>query len=132
MIAKAGKAPNILVDCSSISIEASAEVRQKLAEAGCKFLAAPVSGSPKVVKAGKLSVVVSGPKDAFDEAMPYINMFAPAGVSYVGEGETGANCQDLPQRNVGCRGSEPGGDHSSGGESRLAAGCIFGLYETAA
>ena len=83
----AGKAPKILVDCSSISIEASAEVRQKLAETGGELLACPVSGSPKVVKAGKLSVVVSGPKDAFDEAMPYINMFAPAGVSYVGEGE---------------------------------------------
>jgi 3-hydroxyisobutyrate dehydrogenase len=87
MIAMAGKAPKILVDCASISIEASAEVRQKLAAMGVEFLAAPVSGSPKVVKAGKLSVVVSGPKDAFDEAMPYINLFAPAGVSYVGEGE---------------------------------------------
>jgi len=87
MIAEAGKVPKILVDCSSISIEASAEVRQTLAEMGGKFLAAPVSGSPKVVKAGKLSVVASGPRDAFDETMPYINMFAPAGVSYVGEGE---------------------------------------------
>jgi len=87
MIATAGKVPKILVDCTSVSIEASAEVRQKLAEMGGKFLAAPVSGNAKVVKAGKLSVVVSGPKDAFDEAMPYINMFAPAGVSYVGEGE---------------------------------------------
>jgi 3-hydroxyisobutyrate dehydrogenase len=87
MIATAGKAPKILVDCTSVSIEASAEVRQKLAGMGGKFLAAPVSGNAKVVKAGKLSVVVSGPKDAFDEAMPYINLFAPAGVSYVGEGE---------------------------------------------
>jgi len=87
MIAAAGKAPKILVDCTSVSIEASAEVRQKLAGMGGKFLAAPVSGNAKVVKAGKLSVVVSGPKDAFDEAMPYINLFAPAGVSYVGEGE---------------------------------------------
>jgi 3-hydroxyisobutyrate dehydrogenase len=73
MIATAGKAPKILVDCTSVSIEASAEVRQKLAGMGGKFLAAPV--------------IVSGPKDAFDEAMPYINLFAPAGVSYVGEGE---------------------------------------------
>jgi len=87
MIATAGKAPKILVDCTSVSIEASAEVRQKLAGMGGKFLAAPVSGNAKVVKAGKLSVVVSGPKEAFDEAMPYINLFAPAGVSYVGEGE---------------------------------------------
>jgi 3-hydroxyisobutyrate dehydrogenase len=87
MISTAGKAPKIVVDCASISVETSAEARQMLAEVGTKFLAAPVSGSPKVVKAGKLSVVASGPKDAFDKVVSYINLFAPAGVSYVGEGE---------------------------------------------
>jgi 3-hydroxyisobutyrate dehydrogenase len=87
MIAGAGKAPKILVDCTSISMEASAEVRGKLAEKGGKFLACPVSGNAKVVKAGKLSVAVSGPKDAFEEAVAYINVFAPGGVSYVGDGE---------------------------------------------
>ncbi|MGA2988833.1 MAG: NAD(P)-dependent oxidoreductase [Candidatus Korobacteraceae bacterium] len=86
-LVSAGKAPRILVDCTSVSIEASAEVRQKLASMDCKFLACPVSGNAKVVRAGKLSAVASGPKDAFAEAGPYISMFAQAGVSYVGEGE---------------------------------------------
>lgn len=87
MLAAAAKAPKILVDCTTVSVEASAEVRQMLAQRGGKFLAAPVSGNAKVVNAGKLSVVVSGPRDAFAEAKPYIDRFAPAGVSYVGEGE---------------------------------------------
>src|SRR5512141_540310 len=61
-----GKAPKIVVDSTSISIEESAEIREKLARQGVKFLAAPVSGNAKVIKAGKLTVVASGPKDAYD------------------------------------------------------------------
>src|SRR6185295_8567701 len=55
--------PKIVVDSTSISIEESAEIRAKLAKAGVKFLSAPVSGNAKVIKAGKLTVVASGPKD---------------------------------------------------------------------
>src|SRR6185437_15788502 len=40
----------------------------------------------KVVKAGKLSVVVSGPEDAYRTALPYLERIGQ-GVSYVGEGE---------------------------------------------
>jgi len=87
MLAASAKSPEILVDCTTVSVEASAEVRQMLAQKGGKFLAAPVSGNAMVVNAGKLSVVVSGPRDAFAEAKPYIDLFAPAGVSYVGDGE---------------------------------------------
>jgi 3-hydroxyisobutyrate dehydrogenase-like beta-hydroxyacid dehydrogenase len=39
-----------------------------------------------VVRSGKLSVVVSGPKSAFEAAEPYLKRFG-RGVSYVGEGE---------------------------------------------
>ncbi|HZX93707.1 MAG TPA: NAD-binding protein, partial [Myxococcales bacterium] len=49
-------------------------------------LAAPVSGNGKVVKAGRLSLVVSGSRAAFDEALPYLEALGE-GVSYVGEGE---------------------------------------------
>ena len=88
-----GKLPKVIVDCSSISIEESAAVRGKLKELGADFLAAPVSGNGKVVKAGKLSAVASGPKAAFDLAKPYILSFAPRGVSYVGEGELSRICK---------------------------------------
>ena len=81
-----GKAPKIVVDSTSISHEESAEIRDKLAKHGVKFLAAPVSGNAKVIKAGKLTVVASGPRDAFDAVAPYLEAIGQ-GVSYVGDGE---------------------------------------------
>jgi 3-hydroxyisobutyrate dehydrogenase len=87
LLSQPGKVPKIVVDSTTISVEASAEIRAALDKVGTMFIAAPVSGNAKVVKAGKLSVVVSGPKAAFDEVLPYISVFAPSGVSYVGDGE---------------------------------------------
>ena len=79
-------APRIVVECSSISLEGSAELRAMLSARGCAMLAAPVSGNAKVIKAGKLSFVCSGPKAVFDEVSPLLAMIAPA-ASYVGDGE---------------------------------------------
>ena len=41
-----------------------------LAARGVEMLAAPVSGNAKVIKAGRLSFVCSGPRAAFDAALP--------------------------------------------------------------
>jgi 3-hydroxyisobutyrate dehydrogenase-like beta-hydroxyacid dehydrogenase len=49
-------------------------------------LAAPVSGNPKVVKSGRLTSVVSGPKDAYEIVLPYLECFGRK-VTYVGEGD---------------------------------------------
>jgi 3-hydroxyisobutyrate dehydrogenase-like beta-hydroxyacid dehydrogenase len=81
-----GAQPKMVIECSSISLEGSAELREMLAKRGIAYLAAPVSGNAKVIKAGKLSFVCSGPKASFDAALPYLRMIAPA-ASYVGEGE---------------------------------------------
>ena len=78
--------PTMIVECSSISLEGSAELRARLTAHGIDYLAAPVSGNAKVIKAGRLSFVCSGPKAAFDAALPYLKLIAPA-ASYVGEGE---------------------------------------------
>jgi 3-hydroxyisobutyrate dehydrogenase len=78
--------PKMVVECSSISLEGSAELRKILEEKQVQYLAAPVSGNAKVIKAGKLTFVVSGPKAAYDMARPYLDMMG-AGSSYVGEGE---------------------------------------------
>ena len=78
--------PKMVVECSSISLEGSAELRKTLAAKGIQYLAAPVSGNAKVIKAGKLTFVVSGPKAAYDLARPYLDMMG-TGSSYVGEGE---------------------------------------------
>src|SRR6476619_5256119 len=50
------KAPRIIVDCSTVSTEASARVRAAAADRGAAFLASPVSGNGKVVAAGMLSL----------------------------------------------------------------------------
>jgi len=78
--------PKMVVECSSISLEGSAELRMLLKEKGVEYLAAPVSGNAKVIKAGKLTFVVSGPKAAYEAARPYLDMMG-TGSSYVGEGE---------------------------------------------
>ena len=78
--------PKMVVECSSISLEGSAELRQQLKSKGVEYLAAPVSGNAKVIKAGKLTFVVSGPKAAYEKARPYLDMMG-VGSSYVGEGE---------------------------------------------
>jgi 3-hydroxyisobutyrate dehydrogenase-like beta-hydroxyacid dehydrogenase len=81
-----GKAPKILVDISTVSEDASLTVRAAAAKLGCDLLAAPISGNPKVIKAGKGSVVASGPKKAYDTARPYLATFG-RGVAYVGDSE---------------------------------------------
>ena len=88
-----GKLPKIFVDCSSISVEDSERIRGRLKEHGVEFVCAPVSGNGLVIKAGKLSSVVSGPEAAAKLAMPIIEVFAPRGVSYVGDGELARICK---------------------------------------
>ena len=81
-----GRMPPVIVDCSTIAVEESATI-------GADFVAAPVSGNAKVIKAGQLSAVVSGVEAACKIAMPLIEVFAPRGVSYVGEGELARVCK---------------------------------------
>jgi 3-hydroxyisobutyrate dehydrogenase len=88
-----GKSQQIFVDCSTIAVEESAAIRGKLTERGVDFIASPVSGNAKVIKAGKLSAVASGPERAYRVVEPMIQVFAPQGVSYVGEGELARVCK---------------------------------------
>jgi 3-hydroxyisobutyrate dehydrogenase-like beta-hydroxyacid dehydrogenase len=80
------EAPQVIVDCSTVSLEASARARALAAERSTVLLAAPVSGNAKVVKAGRLTMAVSGPRAAFDSVRPYLELMS-AGATYVGEGE---------------------------------------------
>ncbi len=88
-----GKVPPIVVDCSTIAVEESAAIRDKLKQLGADFVAAPVSGNAKVIKAGRLSSVLSGPEAACKTVTPMIEVYAPQGVSYVGEGELARVCK---------------------------------------
>jgi len=79
-------APKIVVDSSTVSTEASAQIRGVIEGRGAHFLAAPVSGNPKVIAAGKLTVAASGPREAYDVVEPLLGAWG-RGVTYVGEGE---------------------------------------------
>src|SRR5215472_2044316 len=78
--------PSVLVDCSTISADASARIRRQMATRGTALLAAPVMGNPRVARAGKLTLAVSGPRAAFEAVQPYLNLLG-AGATYVGEEE---------------------------------------------
>ena len=78
--------PKIFIDCSTVSVEASDEVRQAAAARGTKYLVAPVSGNGKVVKGGKLTMIASGPKEIFAEVEPILLHIVKA-ATYAGEGD---------------------------------------------
>lgn len=82
----AAGSPKLIVDCSSVSEEASAQVRAAAEKLGTAMLAAPVSGNAKVVASGTLTIVASGPRASYDMAEPYLRALG-RGVTYVGEGE---------------------------------------------
>jgi 3-hydroxyisobutyrate dehydrogenase len=79
-------APRVIVDSSTVSADSSQIVRAAAADRGTKLLAAPVSGNPNVVAAGQLTLAVSGPRAAYDEVLPVLQLLG-RGVTYVGEGE---------------------------------------------
>jgi len=86
LLSNGAKVPQVVVDTSTVSMDVSQEIRAHALRAGSSLLAAPVSGNAKVARAGKLTMAVSGPRDAFDFAEPYLQMLGSS-VVYVGEGE---------------------------------------------
>jgi 3-hydroxyisobutyrate dehydrogenase len=86
LLSRSDVTPSVIVDSSTVSPEASAQVRAETDSRGVALLAAPVSGNPSVVDAGMLTLVVSGPEDAWDAARPYLELLG-AGATYVGEGD---------------------------------------------
>jgi 3-hydroxyisobutyrate dehydrogenase len=86
LLTRNAAAPRVLVDASTVSADASERVRAEAEKRGCTLLAAPVSGNPRVARTGWLSVVVSGPEDAYREVEPLLRLFGRH-VSYVGEGD---------------------------------------------
>jgi 3-hydroxyisobutyrate dehydrogenase len=78
--------PALVIDASTVSMDVSFETRDLAEQRGVALLASPVSGNPKAARAGMLSVAVSGPREAYVRALPYLEMLGRS-VSYVGEGE---------------------------------------------
>ena len=85
-LAGADRRPVTIVDCSTVSEEASARVRAAVNAAGADFLAAPVSGNPHVVAEGGCCIVASGPAEVFQRVRPYLEEIAKVAV-HAGEEE---------------------------------------------
>jgi 3-hydroxyisobutyrate dehydrogenase-like beta-hydroxyacid dehydrogenase len=75
--------PRIIVDSTTINPEASVMLRDGAAARDATVVAVPVSGNAKVVKSGRLTAVASGPKEAYEEVLPYLEMYGEK-VTYVG------------------------------------------------
>lgn len=79
--------PKIVSDSSTVSIETSMEMRAACEARGVMFLASPISGNGHAVAAGKATLGVSGPREAYDIARPYIAALGRA-ETYIGEGDS--------------------------------------------
>ncbi|MEP7739793.1 NAD(P)-dependent oxidoreductase [Nocardioides sp. 31GB23] len=86
LLADPDHVPSVVVDCSTVSAESSAAMREACTERGVDFLASPVSGNGKVVTSGGLSLVVSGPEETYLRVAPLLEHLGK-GATYVGEGD---------------------------------------------
>ena len=80
-------APQMLVDCSTISAEASTEVRAAAARRGVILLAAPISGNGKHVAGGGALFAVSGPEAQMAMLRPYLDILG-RGAHYIGDADS--------------------------------------------
>ncbi len=85
LVSSAGRG-RVLVDMSTVSPSASAEIAEAAAAAGVRYLRAPVSGNPTVVRAGNLSIMVSGDAATFREVEAALRDIGP-NVFHVGGAE---------------------------------------------
>jgi 3-hydroxyisobutyrate dehydrogenase-like beta-hydroxyacid dehydrogenase len=82
----AARPGTVLVDMSTVSPDVSARIAALAEVASVRYLRAPVSGNPTVVRAGNLSFIVSGARETLDDVGPVIKAIGPT-IHHVGEGE---------------------------------------------
>jgi len=75
-----------LVDMSTVSPAASARIALLAEASSVAYLRAPVSGNPSVVRAGNLSLIVSGPRETLERVEPVIRAIGPS-IHHVGDAE---------------------------------------------
>lgn len=77
----------IFIDNSTIKPETARKIAERLAEAGVASLDAAVSGGDVGARNGTLTIMVGGPEDAFQKAVP---LFEAMGKAWVLVGDSGA------------------------------------------
>ena len=76
----------VYLDTSTVSMEASGRVAERLAGAGVTYLRCTVSGNSHMAEAAQLTVMVSGDRTAFDQAGTLFSCWGPTSF-YLGSGE---------------------------------------------
>jgi 2-hydroxy-3-oxopropionate reductase len=78
---------SLVIDMSTIDPIATRSIAEQLGRIGVSMLDAPVSGGQVGAEAGTLSIMVGGPDDAFERALP---LFEAMGSTIVHVGSSGA------------------------------------------
>jgi 3-hydroxyisobutyrate dehydrogenase-like beta-hydroxyacid dehydrogenase len=76
----------VLVDTSTVSPEASARVAKTAQARGVRYLRTTVSGNNHFAQEARLTVMASGDRADYEQALPLLRLFGPSQF-YLGEGE---------------------------------------------
>ena len=91
----------LVIDMSSISPLVTAELAKAVEEKGAQYLDAPVSGGEVGAKAQTLTIMIGGPKPAFDRALPLFEIMGK-NITHIGEHNgAGQTCKIANQIIVG-------------------------------
>ncbi len=85
-VARHGQRGAVYIDTSTVSPAASAQAAELLAAPGIAYLRTTVSGNNKMAEAAQLTVMASGPRAAYDAALPLISTWGPNRF-YLGDAE---------------------------------------------
>lgn len=83
-VASGLSAEKLVIDMSSISPSATIDFAKRINDLGCDYLDAPVSGGALKAETGELSIMVGGPRAAFDRANDVFNVMGGT-VTLIGE-----------------------------------------------
>jgi len=86
LVAKKASMNTRYVDTSTISIGASASAAELLRQAGIEYLRVAVSGNNHMAAAANLTILASGPKEIYDDALPLLSSWG-ASQFYLGDQE---------------------------------------------
>ena len=76
-VCRAAPSGSAFIDTSTVSIGVSQRVAQRCAEAGVGHLRVALSGNNTMAEAAQLTVLASGPRALYDEALPLLQCFGP-------------------------------------------------------
>jgi 3-hydroxyisobutyrate dehydrogenase-like beta-hydroxyacid dehydrogenase len=76
-VARHAQPGTVYIDTSTVSPGMSAQVAQLLQERKVVYLRSTVSGNNIMADAAQLTLLVSGPKDAYDRMLPLLKLFGP-------------------------------------------------------